>query len=472
MQGDNWQEQNCRFLMKGNQCTTHRAEGSWFCKAHQKVYSSVSNQDLLERHATTTADSIVIKNKVIHMRDINMDDGSWDDVYNLWHELTNRGYSDTDILECDGNILEQCNFFAGLMKQLRGEKKWRKFEKLVAGIHLPGEAGTKVKFDDTIADKRTGRPRQIDVSVSSNQSFYSHLVIIECKDKTRKVTVEWIEGFRSKIEDVGAQKGVMVSPTGFTEGAVQKAKSYGIDLFTLTPQLTGWVKRKRLHTENVAVPDGFRFDCPSPSNYFPPTNPSFEKFLIRCNSDGSVKTLLDFTADICERATLKKVTLPKEVEIKFGEKGQNLYSIQFPNSHSFVPLSGIKINLKAHTRHLGQTTLDIPPKVIGYLYKNILTGEKHKIRADDIPKGVDTVLKPGEYYKDKFNLKWRCVSVEDNEAVMWLMDLPLQGRTVCVESKQLLSEAYKFVPLDDSMEQKRLEEIYQSAANRGSNKET
>ncbi len=472
MQDNNWNESDCRFLTKGQQCTTHRGESSWFCKPHQKTYGEVSNQDLLEQHATATAESIVVKNKVIHLRDVNMNDGSWDNFYNSWHELINRDYEDMDILECIGNILEQRNFFANLMKQLRGERKWRKFEKLVAGIHLPGEAGTKVKFDDTITDKRTGRPRQIDVSVVSTQGFYKHLVIIECKDKSRKVTVEWIEGFRSKIEDVGAQKGVMVSPLGFTEGAVQKAESYGIDLFTLTPQLSGWIKRKKHQTERLAVPDGFRFDCPPPPNYSAPANPSFEKFLIRCNSDSSIKTLLDFTSGICERATLKKFSLPTEVKINFGEEKQSRYSIQFPNSHTFVPLFSITIKLKAHIRHVRHTTIDIPPKVIGYTYNNLLTGDKYQIRTDDIPKGVDTVLEPGQYYTDKFDFKWWCISIESNEAIMWLLDLPLQGRTICVESKQSLDEAYNFVPLDDSVEQNRLEKIYRSAVSRDSNTES
>lgn len=472
MQENNWQESNCRFLTNGKQCTIQRVEGAWFCKKHQKTYVGVCNQDLLEQHATTTEESLVVKNKRVHLRDTNMNGGSWDDFYNTWHELTTRGYIYTDIRECTHNILEQRNFFAGLMKQLRGEKKWRKFEKLVAGIHLPGDAGAIVKFDDTLLDKRTGLPRQIDVSVSSTQGFYRHLAIIECKDKNRKVTVEWIEGFRSKIEDVGAQKGVMVSPLGFSKGAAEKAKSYGIELFTLTPQVSGWSKRKRQHTQFAAIPCGFSFDCPSPPEYSPPTNTLIEKVLIRCNSDNSVKTLLHFAADICERETVKKTPLPTEVKLTFGSKEQNLYAIKFQGSSAFVPLYGLTIKLKAHPKDITESTIDMPPRLIGYIYKNVLTNEKYKIRADDIPRGVDTVLKPGEYYTDKNQLRWRCISIEDKEAVMWLMNFPIQGQNVCIESKHPLNEAYKFVPLDDSTEQKRLEEIYQSAVSKNNDTES
>jgi hypothetical protein len=52
--------------------------------------------------------------------------------------------------------------------------------------------------------------------------------------------MEKVEAFRTKLEDVGAMPGIMVSPHGFQEGAIKTAQAYNIELFTLTEVKSDW----------------------------------------------------------------------------------------------------------------------------------------------------------------------------------------------------------------------------------------
>jgi hypothetical protein len=57
--------------------------------------------------------------------------------------------------------------------------------------------------------------------------------IWECKNYTSEVPVDDVEEFHSKMVQVGAHKGTMVTRVGFQTGALNFAKSHGIGLMTL-----------------------------------------------------------------------------------------------------------------------------------------------------------------------------------------------------------------------------------------------
>lgn len=68
-----------------------------------------------------------------------------------------------------------------------------------------------------------------------NADKYSTLVIIECKNLGKKVTVDDIEEFGSKINQVGEHntKGIIITTNSFQESAFNIAKSEGIGLIRL-----------------------------------------------------------------------------------------------------------------------------------------------------------------------------------------------------------------------------------------------
>jgi hypothetical protein len=71
------------------------------------------------------------------------------------------------------------------------------------------------------------------VSVRQTVGQFEILVIIDCKDYVNPVDVKDVEEFLGLVEDVGANKGALVCPTGFSEAAKTRAKDGGVDLFSL-----------------------------------------------------------------------------------------------------------------------------------------------------------------------------------------------------------------------------------------------
>jgi hypothetical protein len=60
-------------------------------------------------------------------------------------------------------------------------------------------------------------------------------VAIECRRYgDRRVSIKDIDAFCGFLDDVGANKGVMISHSGYTKGAERRAEGAGIDLRTLT----------------------------------------------------------------------------------------------------------------------------------------------------------------------------------------------------------------------------------------------
>ncbi|WP_153772558.1 restriction endonuclease [Pseudomonas sp. MNR3A] len=73
-------------------------------------------------------------------------------------------------------------------------------------------------------------PRQIDVLVKHEHAGVIYTTIVECRDYSGKLNVTHVDAFASKLADVKASKGILVSRKGFSKTAVQKANRLGIGL--------------------------------------------------------------------------------------------------------------------------------------------------------------------------------------------------------------------------------------------------
>lgn len=105
-------------------------------------------------------------------------------------------------------------------------------EKLVARIQSQLAPNSKVEHDvdlPTIDGKRT---RQIDVLVTDYIGQYEFKIIIDCKDHSKKLGVRDVGTFHDLLLDVGAHRGVLVCPKGFTSGARDRANQLKIDLYS------------------------------------------------------------------------------------------------------------------------------------------------------------------------------------------------------------------------------------------------
>jgi len=65
-------------------------------------------------------------------------------------------------------------------------------------------------------------------------SHHKSLIAIECRDRSRKVTVNDVESFGSKCQDTGIDQGIIVSRKGFSKTALAKSQNRGIKCLRLS----------------------------------------------------------------------------------------------------------------------------------------------------------------------------------------------------------------------------------------------
>lgn len=113
------------------------------------------------------------------------------------------------------------------------DRRWKRFEKLVARMLETLSPDASVTYDDSIRGSLSQAARQIDVSIRRSTTDGEQLAIVQCRDYKSLLDVNAIGEFDSVIRDVGASKGIMVSVHGFTETAKTYAGALNIDLLRL-----------------------------------------------------------------------------------------------------------------------------------------------------------------------------------------------------------------------------------------------
>jgi hypothetical protein len=108
----------------------------------------------------------------------------------------------------------------------------RELEILVAKIQESLAPDAEVIHNARLQGKSSKTKRQIDVLVRQRIGQYEMNIVLECKDHKRKVDVKRVDEFSGLLEDVGANKGALVCPKGFSEAAKQRAIDLEIDLYS------------------------------------------------------------------------------------------------------------------------------------------------------------------------------------------------------------------------------------------------
>jgi len=110
--------------------------------------------------------------------------------------------------------------------------KSQELEILVAKIQKELAPTAEIIHDAKLPGRKSKRSRQIDVLVRQKVGQYDMTIIIDCKDHARPVDVKGVEEFHGLVDDVGANKGALVCPTGFTKAAKERALGFMIDLYS------------------------------------------------------------------------------------------------------------------------------------------------------------------------------------------------------------------------------------------------
>jgi hypothetical protein len=109
------------------------------------------------------------------------------------------------------------------------------FEQQIHRIHeLLEDSGATVTWDDHVSDPdNPSQPRQIDITVRRS----GKLTLVECRQHKSPQDVKWVEELIGRRASLQADGVIAVSSSGFTSGALKKAKKYGViprDLRALT----------------------------------------------------------------------------------------------------------------------------------------------------------------------------------------------------------------------------------------------
>ena len=139
-------------------------------------------------------------------------------------------------------------------------KPSEKFERQIKRIHeLIEQPDAITTWNDHFPDPdNPTQARQIDITIKrANQ-----LTLIECRIYSKKQNVKWIEELIGRRLSLKADAIIAVSASGFTKGAISKAKVYGIilrDLLSLTEEeISSWGHNTKAYLtfyrcENISI---------------------------------------------------------------------------------------------------------------------------------------------------------------------------------------------------------------------------
>lgn len=145
----------------------------------------------------------------------------------------------------------------------------RELEILVAKIQQQLAPDAEVLHDVRLPGRHSERDRQIDVLVKQRIGQYELKIVLDCKDYAKPVDVKGVEEFHGLMEDVGAHKGALVCPKGFSAAAKTRAQKLMVDLYSpVDTDPHKWQVEARAPTicdwRGSKIAFGFSFRAPLP----------------------------------------------------------------------------------------------------------------------------------------------------------------------------------------------------------------
>lgn len=123
----------------------------------------------------------------------------------------------------------------------------RSLERTAAAIETAFGAypAAEISSPGHLVDKDTGGSREFDVLIEVRKEHHDLRIAIECRDRSRKVTVNEVEGFAKKCEATGVDIAYIVSPKGFWKTALLKAKRHDIRCLSINAvECFDWMQAK------------------------------------------------------------------------------------------------------------------------------------------------------------------------------------------------------------------------------------
>lgn len=114
-------------------------------------------------------------------------------------------------------------------------RQGRAAERVVEAVERLQSGDLPVKYycPGFLEDVRTQTQREFDVLIEHEFSGRVYRTCVEVRDRSRSVGTPAVEALKTKLDDCNADKGVLVSTSGFTKPALEKAGQLGIECLTI-----------------------------------------------------------------------------------------------------------------------------------------------------------------------------------------------------------------------------------------------
>jgi predicted Mrr-cat superfamily restriction endonuclease len=113
-------------------------------------------------------------------------------------------------------------------------KRSNEFQALVHYIYSKISAPPfTVRESVMVPENGTGAEREVDILIEGTVAGIEVKIAVECRDRSKTETIEWIDGLIGKYARLKLNKIVAVSSEGFSKEAERKAFDHGITLLTL-----------------------------------------------------------------------------------------------------------------------------------------------------------------------------------------------------------------------------------------------
>jgi len=108
------------------------------------------------------------------------------------------------------------------------------FQKLVYEIERQlAPLGAVVEESAMLPERVSGELREVDILVSLDEGQHRVRIGIECQDRSRPATKQWVEAIAKKHEEIGINKTVLISSSGFYAAARRRAESLFISVLDI-----------------------------------------------------------------------------------------------------------------------------------------------------------------------------------------------------------------------------------------------
>jgi Restriction endonuclease len=136
---------------------------------------------------------------------------------------------------------------------------WQRYELSVREMLKALDPGATVIHNEHITGRLSKARRQIDVLATGKVVGLEIIVAVECKRHQRPANIEVVDQFIGKIIDIGADRGILYSYSGFSNNAVARAVGSSnpsvIAIALDTPQIANDLKGAPGYPADLLVQD-------------------------------------------------------------------------------------------------------------------------------------------------------------------------------------------------------------------------